>query len=264
MIQIKVRAQKYILPAGIASLIVFVMSHVPKMGVDFWLLYPAGRAIWNLQNPYIVAHGFFSPPWLLVILAPVALLEFQIARWVWFALGVLCYLIAFKRLGLTSWAIMYLMLSPFFYYDLGIGNYEWLILLGATLPASIGSWIVILKPQASIILFGMWLKQRRWKVIIPVVTLAVLISLRVYPLPNQSELPWSADVWPYGIPIGIVLAWFAIKQDDTLLALAAAPFLSPYVGLQTWIMVLLPLTRNKIGLIVGILVSWVCMFLFIT
>ncbi len=73
---------------------------------------------------------------------------------------------------------MLLLLSPFVYYDLGIGNYEWLILLGATLSPALGSWFVILKPQASIVLFGLWLKQRRWIVLIPVATLALLFVLR--------------------------------------------------------------------------------------
>ena len=90
-------AHKYISATGFAILIVLVLSHVPTMGIDFSLLYPAGQAVWNFQDPYSVIPGFFNPPWMLVILAPIALLELQTARWVWFALGLTCYLIAFKR-----------------------------------------------------------------------------------------------------------------------------------------------------------------------
>jgi hypothetical protein len=240
-----------------------VLSHIPKSGIDFQALYLAGRAFWNFKNPYIAAPGFYSAPWMLAILAPVALFEPQTARQVWFVFGFTGYLIAFKRLQLSVWSIMTLLLNPFVYFDLALGNYEWLILLGATLQVAFGSWIAILKPQSSIILFVLWLKQRHWTALIPVAALAVLFVLRVYTLPNRSEMYWSVDIWPYGIPIGIMLAWFAFKRNDMLLALAAAPFLSPYVGIQTWGMALLPLTRNKFMLIAGVLASWFYVFKFV-
>ncbi|GEM_PF-5531286 len=41
-------ARKYILVTGLAILIVLVFSHVPTMGIDFSLLYPAGQAAWSL------------------------------------------------------------------------------------------------------------------------------------------------------------------------------------------------------------------------
>jgi hypothetical protein len=249
--------RKHIVPAGLVALIAFVMSHIPKIGIDFNMLYSAGRAVWNLQNPYVVSPGFFSPPWMLLILAPIALLELQTARWVWFAFGIICYILAFKRLQISSWSIMVLLLNPFIYFDLMLGNYNWLILLGATLPAAVGSWIVILKPHMSVVLFGLWLKQRRWIAFIPIATIAVLFVLQMYTMPNPSRMFWSTSVWPYGIPVGIALAWFAVKRDDILLALAAAPFLSPYVGVTTWVVVLIPLTRNKFALLAGVLVSWV-------
>jgi hypothetical protein len=249
--------RKYITPAGLAVLIVFVMSRVPKIGIDFNMLYSAGRAVWNLKNPYMISPGFYAPPWMLLVLAPIALLELQTARWVWFALGIICYIIAFKRLQLSNLSVMVLLLNPFVYFDLMLGNYQWLIFLGATLPVAFGSWIVILKPQVSFVLFGLWLKQRRWVSLIPIAALAALFALQAYALPNPGGMFWSTDVWPYGIPVGIALAWFAVKRDDMLLALAAAPFLTPYVGVTTWTMALLPLTRNKFALAAGMLVSWV-------
>jgi hypothetical protein len=249
--------RKYILPTGLVTLIIFALSHIPKTGIDFNVFYLAGRAVWDLKNPYTASPGFYSAPWMLVILAPISLLKHQTARWVWFALGIICYITAFKRLKISNLGVMILLLNPFIYFDLMLGNYNWLILLGATLPAAVGSWFVILKPQMSIVLFGLWLKQRRWTALIPMVVLAVLFILKLYTLPNMSGMYWSTSLWPYGIPVGIALAWFGMKRDDTLLVLAAAPFLAPYVGVTTWTTVLLPLTRNKFLLSAGVLVSWV-------
>ena len=67
---------------------------------------------------------------------------------------------------------------------------------------------------------------------------------------------WSKDIWPWGIPFGIVLAFFAYRKQDLLLSLAAAPFLSPYVAWHSWIAVLLPLSRNRWALAAGIVASW--------
>jgi len=249
--------RKYIIPAGLFAFVIFALSHIPKIGIDFEMLYSAGGAVWNLKNPYTIAPGFYSAPWMLVILAPLSLFQLQTARWVWFALGIICYVTAFKRMKISNISIMVLMLNPFIYFDLMLGNYNWLILLGATLPAAVGSWFVILKPQMSIVLFGLWIKQRRWLIFIPVTILAILYALKLYVLPNTSGMYWSTSLWPYGIPIGLALAWFGIKRDDLFLVLAAAPFLAPYVGVTTWLVVLLPFTRNKYLLTAGVLISWV-------
>ncbi len=136
-------------------------------------------------------------------------------------------------------------------------------MLGATLPAAWGAWLVFLKPQVSIVLMILWIKPKKWLVLLPVLTLGVLMLLAWYRLPNLSGVNWSASIWPYGIPIGLALAWFAWKREDVFLALAASIFLSPYVAIQSWVFVLLPLTRKKWLLGVGVLISWVATFLFL-
>jgi hypothetical protein len=70
-------------------------------------------------------------------------------------------------------------------------------------------------------------------------------------------MAWSADVWPWGIPVGAILTYFAYRRNDPVLAIAAAPFVAPYVVWHSWIAVLLPLARNKWALGAGILASWV-------
>lgn len=232
------------------------------IGVDFRLLYPAGRAVLSLHDPYEAAPYFFNPPWFLIFITPISLFPLKIARIVWMVLGIIGYLIAFKRLNLNQFSILAMFLSPFIYFDLSIGNYEWLILLGSTLPAVWGSWFVITKPQTGIVLIPLWIKQKKWVVMIPLVLLGILMLLGLYALPKPSALTWSADIFPYGIPIGLILGYFAFKNNDQLLALAAAPFFTPYLAVQSWIFVLLPLTRNKKWMGIGVILSWIFVMIF--
>jgi len=246
-----------ILPAlFILALCALALYSVP-IGVDFTLLYPAGRAVWAGENPYLAAPAFFNPPWMLVFLAPLSLLPIQPARWLWMIFAVTGYLLAFRRMKLDAFAQVALMLSPFIYFDLGIGNYEWLILLGTTLAPAWGAWIAFLKPQMAIWWLLVWIRRGKWLVALPVVILAALFALGLYSLPAQGELPWSADVFPWGVPVGLWLLYLAYRRDDGLIALAAAPFLSPYLALQSWIFALLPLTRSRWGLVAGVIAAWI-------
>jgi hypothetical protein len=245
-----------------AVCIVFV-AFMPSMGVDFSLLYPAGRAVWDLQNPYIAAPHFYNPPWMLVILAPLFILPIQVARWLWMAIGIVGYLVAFRRMNFDGFTIVAFFLTPFIYFDIGMGNCEWLVLLGTTMPIAWGAWVVILKPQASFVLLGLWIKQRHWSALFPLLALGALYLFGLWGLPERSTMPWSADIFPYGVPVGLVLAYLAFKRDDWYLALAAAPFLSPYLALQSWIFALLPLTRNRYALAAGAAVSWIGALLFL-
>jgi hypothetical protein len=144
------------------------------------------------------------------------------------------------------------------------GNYDWLILLGATLPPALGMWLAVLKPQLGVVLALLWIWQsvkkglRSVALLVLPIAAAVLMSFALgYRLPESGNMPWSADIWPWGIPVGAVLAYFAFRRGDPVLALAAAPFLSPYVVWHSWIAVLLPLARNRWALAAGVLGSWV-------
>jgi len=234
------------------------------MGVDFSLLYPAGKAILTLDNPYLAAPHFYNPPWMLILLAPIGLLPMQIGRWIWMLLGMVGYFVAFQRLNFSKFSTVILFMSPFVYFDLGIGNYEWLILLGTTLPIVYGSWVAFLKPQMSIWWIALQVKQGKLIAVLPVVLLGILFITGLFALPSRGDMPWSRDIFPYGIPVGLFLLYIAFKKEDSLIALAAAPFLSPYVAMQSWIFAFLPFARikNKFILVGSVLVSWILVYFF--
>ncbi len=232
-------------------------------GTDVRLLYPAGQAVLKLQDPYLAAPGFYSPPWMLLLITPLSLLPLQVGYILWTILGMAAYWLAFRRLGMDWLSSFLLLFSPLAVGNLIFGNFDWLILLGSTLPPVLGIWFLALKPQLGIVLAGLWswlAIKRGWRALlvfglpIAVVTLASFVL--GYHLPRADQMSWSADVWPWGIPIGGLLAYFASRRQDPLLALAAAPFLSPYVVWHSWIVALLPLHRRRWTLLIGIFASW--------
>lgn len=247
----------WIFPILVVCLVYAVMA--PGIGVDFSLLYPAGRAVLENHNPYIVAPHFYNPPWMLIFLVPVSLFKIQTGRWIWMALGIIGYLFSFKKLEFKNSEIIALFLSPFIYFDLGIGNYEWLVLLGTAIPANFGSWLVLLKPHISIGWFLLQFKRKKFLVVLPILFLTLLILLGLYAIPSRGEMSWSQDVFPYGIPIGLILLYLSIRKDDVMIALAAGLFLSPYVAMQSWIFALIPLVRisNWWQKVLIILISWI-------
>jgi hypothetical protein len=234
------------------------------LGVDFGMLRSAAGSAIDLRNPYAAGPGFYNPPWMLLLMAPFALIPRQLGFALWTVIGVVCYALAFRRMGIAWPAAVILIFSPLAVGNLMFGNYDWLILLGATLPAAWGIWLAALKPQLGGVLALLWIWESARKglrtfaiVVFPIAT-ALLVSLLVgYRLPDSGTMAWSADLWPWGIPVGGVLAYLAFRRSDPVLALAAAPFLSPYVVWHSWIAVLLPLARNRWALAAGVLGSWV-------
>jgi len=57
--------------------------------------------------------------------------------------------------------------------------------------------------------------------------------------------------------------WIAIKNSDRNLALASSPFFSPYVAIQSWVVTLLPASKNIMLLLLGNAISWVLLWIFI-
>ena len=234
------------------------------LGVDFGMLRSAGESALRLQNPYTAGPGFYNPPWMLLLMTPFALIPQQVGFALWTVIGIACYALAFRRMGIGWPAAVILVFSPLAVGNLMFGNYDWLVLLGATLPPAWGIWFMALKPQLGGVLALLWSWQSVKKglrsvatVVLPIAT-AVLISFALgYRLPDSENMAWSADVWPWGIPVGAILAFFAYRRSDPVLALAAAPFLAPYVVWHSWIAVLLPLARNRWTLAGGILGSWI-------
>lgn len=250
---------------GIAFLILVgaVFLTVP-IGWDFKTFFlPAGRAVLLGKSPYTVS-GFYNPPWLSIFFVPFALLPERLAWGIFLAINISAYLIGMLRLKLSLYAITLIMLSPYVFYSLWYGNVDGLVILGATLPPAIGIWLVLLKPQMSLILIGLWLYRTRkqgWKVWIRDFGLAGLVfgaswMIGLRPSLNMSQASWNITAWPWGLLPGLALAWLSIGQNNTHLALAASPYFSPYASPQSWVVTLLPVGKSWALLLLGVLLGW--------
>jgi hypothetical protein len=247
--------------------VLYFLSILPDTGIDFIKhFYPAGRSIWIGKSPYTI-DGFYNPPWLLLLLTPLSLLPVKSALVIYMMVILGGFIVAVKRMGARPLDIIFIGFSPWLLLLIGYANIDWLVLLGATLPIQLGVWLVLLKPQMSLILILLWLR-RSWRkggvkqliVQFGPVLVAFLLSylLGLWQTPDYGKMQiWSADIWPYGIPIGLALAFIALKRDDDLIALAAAPFVSPYLSIFSWIVVLLPTLRKPRWLFILALLSWI-------
>lgn len=237
-----------------------------QVGHDFeHVFYPAGKAILGGVNPYDTP-GFFSPPWIIPILALFALPPMQIAWSVYSLCSLVGHGLAFKNLGASPGEINPLILSAWVVSGLSHGNVDWLVLLGATFPPIIGIWLVTIKPQIGAVLVVLW-AYRAYRsngslsliwLLSPIVGIGLLAYSFGYYQPFQIEsLVWNTSLYPWLIPVGVFFAVLAFNKNSDHWALASAPMLSPYVAFYSWITVLLPLIGRIKLLIFAMILSWI-------
>jgi hypothetical protein len=255
-----------LLAIGVVSgLSILVASMMPDYASDFNAFYQAGAAVLHGQSPYTVP-GFYNPIWVALLFAPFALFSRALAYRIYAAIifgasFFILWRLSQKHIGITLIAAF----SPFFFMTMQYGNIDWLVLLGLLCPPALGIWLILVKPQmgAPLALLWAWKLYREkglWKTLLfflPV-TLAYALSFIIgMRLPDVSVMMgWSAGVWPYGLILGIPLYLWAFKKRDELLALAATPFLEPYFGPMSWMIVLPKAMKNYWTISLATVFSW--------
>jgi len=247
-----------------AILLAIILASLSPIGIDFGqVFYPAWRAALMGGDPYAIPH-FYNPPWLL-LLYPLAALPMRWAWAVFLVANPVILAIAFRRMGLDWFGVLLISFSPLALYNAYYGNIDSIVLLGATLPPQYGIWLLLLKPQMGVWLVGLWawraFKQDGIRGVVRLVApvaLAFVVTFLAgaYRLPDVAVMTWSADVWPFGLVAGLPLLYLAWRKNSDRIALAAAPFLSPYVAIHSWTTVLLLFAANKRRLIAAVMVSW--------
>ena len=134
---------------------------------------------------------------------------------------------------------LFLTLTSAFFIDLlRLNNIDWLPLLGMTLPPQAGLILLSLKPQTLAGAGLIWLKRHGPKIFIPIIAV-LFISLFVWwgwPLTWWRSIHyatrgvWNFSPFPYFIPVGIGLLFWAWKKDDDVLAAMATGCFFPYFG----------------------------------
>jgi len=232
--------------------------------VDLRILLESGNAAINGINPYRELP-FYSPAWFLLLLSPLSLLPFDFIHALWTICTLAAWVFILHKLEISVIDSALFMLNPFMWFGMSLGNYDWLVLLGLFLPMSRGIWLLLLKPQIVFGAFLLWLRYVKLKYAIkvfffPALIILICLGVGLYRSPDLKEMIWNQSLGLWGIPVGLIMMYFAFKRNDSILALGASPFLSPYVGIQSWAIPFLLLTRDRRLLIIGLILSWAFIF----
>lgn len=215
-------------------------------------------------NPYL-GTGYYNAPWLLWLLAPVAILGAEVSRAAWFAISLTCYVAFALRSKFKPVAMLAFLVSPFVIASLWDGNIDGLVLLGAVLPPFLGIPLLVLKPQIGFVLVlyyafeSLYINRDLNQFVNRFFLLWVFGATSIivhgfWPkyMFDVEPLGWNLSLWRVdtlslilSVVVGILLAVSATRyRRDKFRALAAGPFLSPYVAIHSWVAVF-PLFRKK-------------------
>jgi len=241
----------------------------PIVGIDWKeTFYPVARAVLGGKNPYSVPT-FRNVPWTVLPLLPFALLSETIGGIVFFIATFATYGWVAYKLNASRVALIAFLLSPPVFYGMRMLNVDILVLIGFVLPAPIGLFFVIIKPQMGLAMVVFWLAEawrnggikEVFKTFFPV-TLALLLSFVLFgnwQAGRGSDLAgstWNASLWPWVIPIGLVLVMLSLRDRRKDYAISASPFLSPYLAYHSWAGVLLGLVQHDFELVTAVVGMW--------
>ena len=241
----------------------------PIVGIDWKeTYYPAIQAALHGNSPYTVPT-FRNPPWTLILLLPFGLFSETTGGILFFIATLGVYAWAAHRLKASRIVLIMFLLSPPVIYGMRMLNVDILILLGFSLPASVGLFFVLIKPQMGMAIAFFWLVEA-WRVgglkktiqTFAPVTMAVIISFILFgnwQAGRQVDLLdsfWNASLWPWALPIGVVLVALSLRDRQAHPAMAASPFLSPYLAYHSWASVLAGLMQYDFQFVITVLAMW--------
>lgn len=228
---------------------------------------PAVALLLAGQSPY-ASKWFYNPPWALLPLVPLSLLPETVGRLILFGLCLVLFAYVAIKLGARRLSLIAFLLSPPVVMSLYTGNLDALALAGAVLPPWIGLFFISIKPQVGAGLALFWLVDAYRKggalnlvrTFAPIAS-AFLISFILYgpwPLdaPALVDKSYNASLFPLSLSAGLPLLVASFRLWRSRLALAAGPFLSPYLSFQSWSASLTGLLHRPLELTAAVVGLW--------
>jgi hypothetical protein len=247
-----------------------VNSIWPLLGIDWHeTFYPALYKVVNGGNPYSVPT-FRNAPWTILLLLPFALFSKDVGGILFFMASLAGYAWVAYRLRARPIAFVAFLISPPVFYGLRMLNVDVLVLIGFVLPAPIGLFFVLIKPQMGVAMALYWLAEA-WRdggvksvlrTFSPV-GISLVLSFIIFGnwiAGRQSDLLvsfWNASLWPWSLPIGLVLVALSIRDQRSDFSMAASPFLSPYLAYHSWASVLVGLLKYDFQLVIAVIGMWI-------
>lgn len=253
---------------SIAAVIILLgVIHFLPVGMDWHIFRNVGRAMVNSQDIY-AEQSYFNAPWLAALLIPFALQDDATGNALIFILGFVSFAYVAYRFGARKMALVIFLLSPGVLANQVFPNVDWLVLLGVLLKPQYGLFLLVIKPQVGIGVALIWLIQA-WqagrirgvvKTFTPI-SLALALSIAVYGLwflrgSNLTSSVWNASLFPYSLPFGIVLLWFALRRLRPDWAISATVLCSPYVFSPSWSGAFLSFARSAPAMLIATIAWW--------
>lgn len=206
------------------ALLILIFTFLPVTYQD-WLNYLRPASL-EWRSPY--RGGVFNPPWLFLMLHPLALMPPRLGAGVLMTLSLVVVAVYAK----SPWKTLMIGSSAPMVALFTLGQVDALLLLGLASPGGLGVPLLMMKPQAVFLTLLPRINRRS----VAVTALVVLLSMFVWgpwwshllagravvgSAHNVSLFPWSAVA-------GFALLWGGIRRDsDALLCLASLCF-CPY------------------------------------
>lgn len=264
---------------GVAVLVLMVWAvatFVPEQ-IDWVRTYrPATRELLAFRSPYNI-KTYYNPPWMLIPMIPMALLPDRIGNGVLFVVSLCVIIYSAIRFGAKPVSLIAFLLSFPVIFLLLFGQIDWMVLWGFTLPPQIGLLFILSKPQIGIP-YAVFIFVESWrsggmkqvvKVFLPTLIL-LIISFFIFGVwfskmqPPDLNAIHNLSLWPTGLPIGLALLIFGLRQRKSRLSIIAGPFFSPYVCVHSWsipLLSILPLQWETAAAVIG---SWLVCLIQIT
>lgn len=247
-----------------------VYSLWPLLGIDWHETYfPALRKILSGANPYDVPT-FRNAPWTMLLLLPFGVLSENVGGILYFIASLAGYAWVAYSLKARPVAFVAFLFSPPVIYGLRMLNVDVFVLVGFVLPAPVGLFFVLIKPQMGIAMAVFWFAEA-WreggvKTVLRTfspVGIALVLSFIFFGnwiVGRQSDLLdsfWNASLWPWALPVGLVLVALSIRDRRSDYGMAASPFLSPYLAYHSWASVLVGLLGYDFQLVIAVIGMWI-------
>ena len=244
-------------------------------GGDWGLSFrPAALNLIKGDTPYhISTGGVLNPPWIIAMLVPLAVLPEKLGWAILCLVNLFAFGFVAYKLGAKPLSLLFLLFSMPFLHLLNQGQIDGLIVLGYILPRPIGLFLILGKPQIGIGVAFFWLieayREKKLKGVVLTflpVTLAYLLSFVIYgPYifsgTNVVGQFWDYNIWPIGIPIGLIALKYAIQKRKQKYALMSVPFLTPYIGFHSYSAALLGLVDEPLDILLASVGTWIIFFL---
>ena len=201
---------------------------------------------------------FVNPPWTLLITIPLTLLPAHLSRGLIFIASIFSTIFFGWKVKAKPIAAAIILLSPTVIGSLLAGNLDLILLPAIFLPPPFALLILMIKPQMglglAIYYLYNYITRRKWQELItafsPVIT-ALLFSAYFFPgwieiVTNMPSNPWNRSIFPFGIPIALIIIYISVKDKNRLLSIGASPFMSPYLTFYSYSVLQFSLLDEKI------------------